>query len=48
MCLASTSWASTNRGGFFAARDSLLNFVDEIAHDGLYFVKILYIEKGYR
>ena len=46
VCFASTSRASTHGGGgIVAARDSLLSFVDEVAHDGLYFVKDLVYRK---
>lgn len=48
VCFASTSRASTHRGGgsIVAARDSFLSFVDEVAHDGLYFVKDLVYRKN--
>jgi len=50
VCFTSTGRAGAHRGGgrIVAASDSFLSFVDEVAHDGLYFVKVLYIENRYR
>ena len=47
VCFASTSRASTHRGGgsIVAARDSLLSFVDEVAHDGLFCKDLVYRKK---